>query len=749
VQTSLWSRGFASGCSYVFSRDKYFRAFCLILFVFGIVTDTIVFRSDVGEPSLPIVQADSSQSDVTGSVAFPSSGGEPNVLPIVQADSPQRDVSAAALLSAARTEGSLRVRIGLRLPDASRSKSHTWATRAPEIDQALDIVAMKSVSLRSKRTIRKFGSAPFMSMTVSPEELERLMKDPNVQWIRRTSSFSLNLEYSRGLVRADALAAATNIDGTGSVVAVLDSGVDDSHPMLIGKIIQAAAACFSGLANNPQHKTVCPSKNTVEIGMGAGRPCKQIGCWHGTHVASIAAGSGPLNGIARGASIIPVKVVSNNAGGLAIDDDDLTAALMYVYGLRNTYKIAAVNLSIGFGGYSSACDNIYPDYAAAFDLLRSAGIAPVVAAGNSGSDRQLSSPACLSNAISVAASTKADTVASFSNFSEQAQLLAPGEEIHAALPGGAYGFASGTSMAAPHVAGAFAILREQYPQASIDQLLDALACSGKTLERARNGVARPRIDLIGAVAALSPTVSSRKWLFDDSEDGYDWASLRGEWNVQDDVNSGQPTDSSVVASMFSTCGKSAFIRVGIKLASVTKSDSARAGVIVNPAIDYVSNTISGYWISFSSLGHGANVMLLNGKKLDGEADNSATEICNDSLAIVYPDKFNSVEVLVAPASLQFRLNGRPLCQVSTPPNSSAARIAVAAQFDNPSPDDRLLISRARISTPGADGAFGPHAHSLLGTVQPKSSAQISVVRRPESKRAPAGSTGSAETMYPL
>jgi hypothetical protein len=92
-----------------------------------------------------------------------------------------------------------------------------------------------------------------------------------------------------------------------------------------------------------------------------------------------------------------------------------------------------------------------------------------------------------------------DAVSPFSNSSEALDLLAPGQPIESSVPGGGFGILSGTSMAAPHVAGAWAVLKQQNPQASVSAILDAIASAGVPISDPRNGITRPRLQLDAAL----------------------------------------------------------------------------------------------------------------------------------------------------------------------------------------------------------------------------------------------------------
>jgi hypothetical protein len=127
----------------------------------------------------------------------------------------------------------------------------------------------------------------------------------------------------------------------------------------------------------------------------------------------------------------------------------------------------------------------------------------VIAAGNNGATNGISAPGCISSAISVGSTTKSDTISSFSNSASFLSVLAPGSSILSSVPGGGFAVFSGTSMATPHVAGAWAIVKQKSPQASVATVLDALVTTGALLTDPRNGITKPRIDVAGAVALIT------------------------------------------------------------------------------------------------------------------------------------------------------------------------------------------------------------------------------------------------------
>jgi len=252
-----------------------------------------------------------------------------------------------------------------------------------------------------------------------------------------------------------------------------------------------------------------------QIGPGAGVNCSMSGCDHGTHVAGIAAGRGStFSGVAKDAGIIAIQVflrMDNSSSGQCqtypcalTQISDQIQGLERVYELRNEFKIAAVNMSLGGGKSTTNCDGIYSSIKMAIDNLRSVGIPTVAASGNDGFPDGISFPACISTAVSVGATTKSDLVAPYSNSASFLSLLAPGDNIYSSVPGGMYDYKSGTSMAAPHVAGAWAILKQKAPTATVTEVLSALQSTGVPVTDSRNNLTKPRIQVDAALNAVGP-----------------------------------------------------------------------------------------------------------------------------------------------------------------------------------------------------------------------------------------------------
>ena len=312
-------------------------------------------------------------------------------------------------------------------------------------------------------------------------------------------------------------AVANGYTGAGQHIAVIDTGVDRLHPWLAGDVVseRCYATAFPGYAPG------CPNGTASQAGVGAAAPCPWSGCDHGTHVAHTAAG---MYGVASGAKIIAIQVFhyepaqGTSPAGPRVYDSDLTWAMKYVYDLRMTYRIAAVNMSLGGGGFTEYCDSTFAATTDAgkvggwINTLTGVGIGVVVASGNDDYTNAVSKPACFANAVSVGnttlTNTGADAVFGYvakagSNSNSTLDLLAPGTDICSAVPNSRMDCTKiGTSMAAPHVAGAFALLRQYRSAATVTQMVTALQRSGTPVTDSRNGIVRSRINVWSALGTI-------------------------------------------------------------------------------------------------------------------------------------------------------------------------------------------------------------------------------------------------------
>ncbi|TXS79541.1 S8 family serine peptidase [Streptomyces sp. sk2.1] len=269
-----------------------------------------------------------------------------------------------------------------------------------------------------------------------------------------------SLDHSTGQIGAPA-AWARSYDGTGVKIAVVDTGIDATHPDLAGKVV--AERNFSG---SPDAKD-------------------RVG--HGTHVASTAAGTGAkdarFKGVAPGAQLINAKVLDDRGTG---EDSGILAGVDWAV----AQGADIINMSLG----SPDTSGIDPLEAQVNKLSAEKGVLFAVAAGNSGPGRgTVASPGSADAALTVGAVDDNDLIADFSSVGPRIgdgavkpDITAPGVEITAAAATGVpeqnpagYVSMSGTSMATPHVAGAAAILKQKNPTWTGAQIKAALTGSAK------------------------------------------------------------------------------------------------------------------------------------------------------------------------------------------------------------------------------------------------------------------------------
>lgn len=310
--------------------------------------------------------------------------------------------------------------------------------------------------------------------------LQSLPNDPlaSQQWA---------LKQSSGL-DIDALGAwQVQPSAAGSYVGVIDTGIDYNHPDL-------SSAIWSNDLEVPNNGIDDDSNGYIDDIHGvntaneSGDPMDDHG--HGTHVAGIIAAEGNNSlgvvGIAPGAKIIAAKFLDATGNGSLFD---VLEAIDYLISLKVERGINIVAINNSWGGAS-------PSKFLSDAIMRAnqAGILFVVAAGNNANnnDTNPNYPAAfkLPNLISVAALDRFGNLALFSNYGEQStQIAAPGSQILSTLLNSSYGALSGTSMAAPYVAGALALLQSKEPGLNQVQLKARVLASGVSLPGLHGSVA--------------------------------------------------------------------------------------------------------------------------------------------------------------------------------------------------------------------------------------------------------------------
>ena len=358
---------------------------------------------------------------------------------------------------------------------------------------------------------------PYLILELPRQAIAGLQRSPHVVSVQEDVAEPPALSSTLPVINGDDVHAA-GLTGAGTTVVVLDTGIDDDHDFFgeNGSRI-VAERCFS----TPQHdgeSSLCPNGETSDTDADIdGAYCldgEENLCDHGTHVAGIAAGSfasDPDNadgdGVAPEASIIAIQVFTrfeNYCGApcvLSYTSDQLRG-LDEVLALSEDHpewNIVSANMSLGGGQYSYACD--FDSRAGAINALLAAGVATTISSGNNGFPWSVSAPGCISSAVTVGSTEDDDTIAAYSNRGALLDIFAPGSDVTSSEEAGTYGAKNGTSMAAPHVAGALAVMREAYPSRPIQELVDLLTSTGVPIEYESAGetVTTPRLDLLAAM----------------------------------------------------------------------------------------------------------------------------------------------------------------------------------------------------------------------------------------------------------
>ncbi len=307
--------------------------------------------------------------------------------------------------------------------------------------------------------------------------------------------------------------------GEGITIAVLDTGLNSSHEQFQGRVLREK--CFTSTTAETmdtiqfQTSAVCTGGTTEsdsalpEYSLMGSDIEGAYSFNHGSHTGGVAAGK---DGIAPDASIVPVLLFSwgeytcgESSEGSPVQchvpvevSTDKYRAYDFILGLKNEgIRVDIVSMSYGDSsendgyGFPSVCDTVRPKDAFSFRRMTEAGIIPVGASGNGGFDNGVIHPACDSDVFSVGACFSEDVspedpaITDYSNHSrELVDILAPGNDILSAalfdpeslkgqnelvLSENAYDYDLGTSMAAPMVSGAFALLKQAVPGRTVSE----------------------------------------------------------------------------------------------------------------------------------------------------------------------------------------------------------------------------------------------------------------------------------------
>jgi subtilisin family serine protease len=261
---------------------------------------------------------------------------------------------------------------------------------------------------------------------------------------------------------------------TGIIVAVIDTGIDPTHPAFAGRLTSDG---WNVLDDNANFQDVA---NGVDDD-GDGLIDEMYG--HGTHVAGIIARIAPT------VKILPIKALNDEGIG---DSFGVATGIVYAY----DHGARVINLSLSSTQESAVIDR-------AIQAARERGVVVVASAGNSGVESPKEYPSASPGVIGVASTGPGDVKSPFSNYGAELSMSAPGTGIESAIPGGGYGEASGTSMAAPFVTAAVALVMEQNPAMTVDDIEALIESTSASLDVTNPGyvgkLGSGRLDITAAV----------------------------------------------------------------------------------------------------------------------------------------------------------------------------------------------------------------------------------------------------------
>ncbi len=348
------------------------------------------------------------------------------------------------------------------------------------------------------------------SAEVDEEGLQRILDAPGVSRVYPNREMHAFLSDSREIMNATAtwrqIYNGSNLTGQHETICIIDTGVDYTHPDM--------GACTStSTINNRACSKVIGGYDFINTDEN---PIDDNG--HGTHVAGIATSTNQTyRGIAPDARIVAIK--SLNAAGSG-STQNIIDGINWCVNNATLFNITVISMSLGTNAvFSSYCDGDDSGTATAIDNAIAKNISVVVASGNSGSTTGISDPACIKNSTAIGSTTKANAISSFTDRNNLLDLLAPGSSITSLKASGTSlsGCSSvdsnkltcsGTSMATPMAAGAFALLHQfiklrDSRQALVNESERMLNATGIQIsDSGGSGLTFSRINILAAINSL-------------------------------------------------------------------------------------------------------------------------------------------------------------------------------------------------------------------------------------------------------
>jgi subtilisin family serine protease len=403
-----------------------------------------------------------------------------------------------------------KVRVIVKLKEDNKNKKEKINNIELEKEKINLAEASEVISKIGREKIKHKFNDGYLSAVVDFSDLQKLENDEKVEYVIKDEIMHIFLQDSVEIINATQTwnleSKGFNLKGNGQTICVIDTGINYSHEDLGG--------CYGN--NNPasQCKIIggydycsddvnCTSEDSDPLDVNG----------HGTHVSGIVAANGSLKGISPESKIISIKA-GNSTGSFWTSD--VKAGIEWCINNASKFNISVISLSLGSGQYTNYCDggNIL---ATPINNAILNNISVVVSTGNTNAvypnpGDGISNPSCIKNSTRVTAVDKNDNYASYafrhSNFGDI--LVAPGSDINSTYltsesPTGYYQ-SSGTSMAAPHVSGAIAIIKQflslSNQEKKPSEIWTILNSTGKIIYDSSTNSNYSRIDIYSAILSL-------------------------------------------------------------------------------------------------------------------------------------------------------------------------------------------------------------------------------------------------------
>ncbi len=430
------------------------------------------------------------------------------LLPAAAQAASSRPVIQKEVAEAIAETDSARVIISLRDPVSTQADD---ASRTTAVAQAQATV-LAQLPPGSFTLSRRYTFVPALAGVIRADALKSLSANPLVAAVYQDEHGAAHLDHSVHALGADVVHTTYGLTGAGVTAAVLDTGINTTHPDLSDDIV--AQHCFTSQDCNPG-------------GANEGTRAEDDN-GHGSNVSSIITSRGQVApvGFAPDTKIVAVKVLAADSSGWV---SDWIAGLDWVRAHQADYNIRLVNMSLGTDQlYGGTCDSAQPDVANVVAQLTALGVSIFASSGNQGSASQIASPACNTGVIAVGAvyngnrgrlpswgtwqtyfggswpscfdgTTDYNVVTCFTNSSTRLDILAPGAPVKGAGLGSGTITFYGTSQASPTAAGTAALMLQAQPNLRPSTVLSILKVTGQMVTDPKNGRQFPSINSLAAV----------------------------------------------------------------------------------------------------------------------------------------------------------------------------------------------------------------------------------------------------------